>query len=418
MMTIGPTDGDSFAKQFFTSRRLVAYPFIFLGVSFIVSLAWFLKSSDLIDPQGQPLGYNFIAFWGASRLALDGLSASVFDTQAILAAERLAIPASQIGFPWHSPPTFLLAILPAALLPYMLSYAVWMLGTLTALAAVIRKMAPQPQTVLLLFAFPGTFINLFQGQSAFLIAALLGGAMLLIERKPIHAGILVGLLAIKPQLLPLVLLALVCGRHWTALLSAAGAMTAVTLLSLVAFGTEPWVAFWNDSVALLSMLDTGAPSWSSMPSLYATLRLLGLGAGFAYTLHIIVALAVAGLVGWIWWRGPSLPLRAAVLVTGALIFTPFLHDYDLAVLAIPLAMLAMDGFVRGWLAGEREILALAWFMPLVTTSFALAINLQIGAVILIALFAVAVRRILEETGPIPLPWVNDVVDNRDAPEEV
>ena len=81
-----------------------------------------------------------------------------------------------------------------------------------SLAAVIRKMAPQPQTVLLLFAFPGTFINLFQGESAFLIAALLGGAMLMLERNPARAGIMIGLLCIRPQFMPLVLLALACGH--------------------------------------------------------------------------------------------------------------------------------------------------------------------------------------------------------------
>lgn len=399
MTSFGPTGEDSAASRFFNSRRLIAYPVIFLGVCLVVSLAWLLRSSDLIYPQGQPLGHHFLAFWGASRLALDGLSASVFDREAILAAERLAVPANRLSITWHGAPTFLLAILPLALMPYMLSLGVWMLGGLTALAAVLRKMAPQPQTVLLLFAFPGTFINLFQGQSGFLVAALFGGALMLLQRKPVHAGILIGMLCVRPQFLPLVLVALACGRHWTALASAAATATAFGLLSLLTFGMQPWLDFRNDMAALLGLLDHGALPLADMPSIYAMLRLLGLGSPLSYVLHFTTVAAAAGFVGWTWWRKPSLQLRAAALVTATMLSTPFLFDYDLAILAIPLALLAMDGHFRGWLAGEREVLGVVWFTPLIATSFAQAVGLQIGAIALVAVFAVAVRRVLVEIGP-------------------
>ena len=410
MTSHGPIHGNSLTDQFFTGRRLVAYPFIFLAVSVAVSLGWILKSSDLIDPQGQPIGAHFPAYWGASRLALDGLPASVFDVNAILAAERLAVPANRISFTWHGAPTFLLMIMPLAALPYMAAFGFWAFGSLAALAAVIRKMAPQPQTVLLLLAFPGTFINLFQGQSAFVTAALLGGALLLLERKPVSAGILIGLLCIRPQFLPFLVLALACGRHWRTLAATAATTAVVAMMSLLTFGMQPWVAFWNDLFTLRAMLDDGLLPWNNMPSVYATLRLFGLGADLSYALHFSVAAAVAGLAGWIWWRRPSLPLRAATLVGGMLISTPFLFDYDLAILAIPLALLAMDGCFRGWLAGERELLGIAWFMPLVCSSVAQATGLQLGAIVLLALYAVAVRRALEEIGPIRQFTVDNAPD--------
>ncbi len=402
MTSFGSTGSESAEPQFFTSRRMIAYPLVFLGVSFVVSLGWLLASSDMIDPQGQPLGHHFIAFWGASRLTLDGLAPAIFDPGAILAAERLAVPSMQTSIAWHGAPTFLFLILPLALPPYTLSLTVWTLGGLTALAAVLRKMAPQPQTVLLLFAFPGTFINLFQGQSGFIVAAMFGGALLLLQRKPVQAGILLGLLCIRPQFLPVALIALACGRHWTTLAAATATATILMLLSLLTFGMLPWIEYWNDVVMVRGLLDHGALPLSNIPSVYATLRLLGLEAGPAYTAHFVVALAAAALTGLIWWRKPSLPLRAAILVAATLIATPTLFDYDLAILAIPLALLAMDGYFRGWLTGEREILGLAWFMPLIATSTAQAINLQLGAIALIAVFVIAVRRVLEETGPIRL----------------
>jgi len=404
MSTIRSKDGNGTPSPFFTSRRVVAYPFIFLAVSFVLCLVWLLGSSNLIDPQGQPFGHHFLAFWGASRLALDGMSAAAFNPDAILAAERLAIPANRTSFTWHGAPTLLLATLPLALLPYMLSYATWTLGSLAALAAAVRRMAPQPQTLLLLLAFPGTFINLFQGQSAFLVAALLGGGLLLLERRPIRAGVLLGMLCIKPQLLPLAFLALACGRHNKALAATAATAAILFLLSLMTFGFQPWAAYWKDLFALHEMLDSGSLPINNVPSVYATLRLLGLGVALSYVAHFAVAAAAAGITGLVWRRRATLPLRAATLATGMLICTPFLFDYDLAILAIPLALLAMDGHFRGWLVGEREALGVAWFMPLVAASIAQATNLQVGAIVLIVMFALAVRRVTVETGPIrPIP---------------
>ena len=42
-------------------------------------------------------------------------------------------------------------------------------------------------------------INIGHGQNGFLTAALLGGALVVLDRRPLVAGILLGLLAYKPQ---------------------------------------------------------------------------------------------------------------------------------------------------------------------------------------------------------------------------
>ena len=65
---------------------------------------------------------------------------------------------------------------------------------------------------MLALAFPATFINLFHGQNGFLNAALLGAALLALDRRPVVAGILFGLLSYKPHLGLLVPLALLAGR--------------------------------------------------------------------------------------------------------------------------------------------------------------------------------------------------------------
>ena len=60
----------------------------------------------------------------------------------------------------------------------------------------------------LALAFPAVFVNLGHGHNGFLTAALIGFALLWLDRRPVVAGILFGLLAYKPQfglMIPLVL---------------------------------------------------------------------------------------------------------------------------------------------------------------------------------------------------------------------
>src|SRR5438105_147271 len=82
------------------------------------------------------------------------------------------------------------------------------------------------------------FSNVGHGQNGFLTATLLGGGLIFLERRPILAGVLLGLLAYKPQfglLIPLVLLA--TGR-WTAIAAATVTVLSACSATLIVFGPE------------------------------------------------------------------------------------------------------------------------------------------------------------------------------------
>lgn len=403
MTSFANPDAAPAARRIFTADRLFAYPLIFLAVYIIASIAWIAMSANMIDPREKPLGYDFITFWAGSWLSLHENPASVFDPDKIFSAEQIAVPASEKMFLWHYPPTFLLVVTPLALLPYLAAYFLWVGVTFAAYAWVIRKMAPQPQTMLLLVAFPGAFLNLMHGQNGFITGALLGAALMAIERRPVLAGILIGLMSYKPHLGILLPLALLSGRHWHAFAAAALTTLLFAGLSALVLGVEPWIAFWNNLPLARAVFEDGLIRWSKLPSLYAALRLTGAGVVTAYALHTMLALLVAAAVVRIWWLKPSVALRASVLVTGTLLVTPYLFDYDYAILAIPIALLAMDGYVRGWLKGERTVLAVAWVMPLVAVGLAEATSIQIGPFCVAALFAVAARRALLSAGGRPEP---------------
>jgi len=392
MTTYAKLEAAPAAGRFLTAHRLFAYPLIFLTVYLIAGLGWLAMADQMLDPKGKPLGYDFITFWAGSWLTLHDSATAVFEPMKLLAAEQIAVPANEKMFLWHYPPTFLMVVAPFALMPYVVAYLLWVTVTFAPYAWVIRKMAPQPQTMLLLIAFPGTFLNFFHGQTAFVTTALLGGAMLTLERRPVLAGILLGLMSYKPHFGILIPLVLICGRHWRTLIAAAITTVVFAAVSVLFLGPKPWIAFWNNIPLARTVFEDGLIQWSKLPSLYAGLRLAGAGQTLAYTMHILLALAVTGAVGWIWWRKPSLSLRAAVLVTGALLVTPYMFDYDYTLLAIPIALLAMDGHVRGWLPYERSVLTLTWVMPLVVAGLADMTNIQIGPACIAALFVVAARR--------------------------
>jgi hypothetical protein len=382
------------SAHWMTRKRVVAYSWICVAVYVVTAVAWVAMSTDLVDPKGKPLGYDFITFWAASFLALAGEAAASFDMMRIFAVEQLAVPASEKVFLWHYPPTFHLVVLPLALLPYLAAYAAWTAGSFVAYMLVLRRFVPRPEALLVLAAFPGAFINAFHGQNGFLTAALFGAALLHLEARPLVAGVLFGLLSWKPQLGLLVPLALLCGRHWTAFAAAAATTAAFAGLSAAVIGTDVWYAFFHNLPLVHTLLENGNLPWEKIPSVYAGMRLLGASGALAYGAHLVVAAIAAALVALVWRRGAPLPLRGATLVSGSLLIPPYLFDYDLTLLAIPIAILAWDGIRRGWLRGDREILLAAWLTPLVASVIADYIDIPVAKFVIIALLGIAVRRAL------------------------
>ncbi len=227
-----------------------------------------------------------------------------------------------------------------------------------------------------------------------MVAALFGGAMLLLGRRPVLAGVLIGLLSCKPQFGLLIPIALIFGRQWTAFAAATVTTLAFAVVSLLAFGVQDWLAFLANLEYATAVLEDGRLPWAKMPSIFATLRLLGTPVDWAYLAQILLALGAAVAVALVWWRPVPLPLAAAVLTSGALLVSPHLNDHDLALLAVPIALLAWHAHQEGWHRGEREILVVAWLAPVITALVAEPTHLQVGFLCLLAIFALAVKRAL------------------------
>jgi hypothetical protein len=263
----------------------------------------------------------------------------------------------------------------------------------------LRKAIGRTGAGWLIAAFPGLWICVAHGQNGFITATLAGGAILLVRRRPVLSGVLIGLLAIKPHLAVLFAVALLAVRGWRTLLSAAVTAAAFLGLSVAVFGPGALTA-WLDSLQLARLAtESGMLPWHKMPSTFALLRLLGTPVAWAYAGHALVAVAGVAAVWLVWRRSGSLQLRGAVLMAATFVVNPYAFDYDLVWLAFPIAWLACHGLDNGWRRGDREVLAAAWVLPALATSVASLIHVQIAPFVLGALVWIAVRRVIEVRPP-------------------
>ena len=380
------------AGHWLNGERVRVYSTMIVVIFGVVLVVWSgLSLPDLVDPRGKPLGYDFMSFWSAARLALDGRAAAAFDGAAIAAVQHQAVPfLPNIWFPWHYPPIFLLAVAPLGLLPYPAALALFVLGTAALWAALAGRILPDRRAWIAAAAAPAGLITLIDGQNAFLTAALAGFALMWLDRRPVAAGILVGLLAVKPHLAVLFPLALLAEGRWRSI--AAATLTALALggVSLLTFGWGPWAAFLQHLPVTQAMADRGAVPWGTMPSPYVFALSLGAPLGVARALQAAAALFAAAAV-WRVWRNKAAPFeaKAATLVAGSLMVSPYLFYYDLTWAALAVGWLALLGLRTGFHRFEREILVFAWLAPaLMPPVYALAaVPLGFPAVLLLLIAA-------------------------------
>ena len=426
--------------------RLIAFAVLFaslVGLGFIL-----LTSNGVTDYQGRPIGTDFSNVYAAGTYVLEGHPEKPFDPAAQHAREQAIFGAATPFYGWHYPPFFLFVAAVLALMPYGLALAVWQVVTfglyLWAIRAVLviprtlgegaseptgRREAPpddrlreeaggvsHPQIsppvrlrrppspfgggisgdhlwLLLAAAYPAVFINLGHGHNGFLTAALVGGALILLDRKPLLAGILFGLLAYKPQFGLLIPLVLVASGRWRAFGAAAATVVLLGLATTIAFGPQVWDAFMaSTGFTRAVVLEAGETGWHKIQSVFSWVRMWGGPVPLAYAEQGAVTLAAAGALVWLWRSEAAFALKATALAIAVILATPYSLDYDMMVLAVAIAFLAADGLARGFAPYEKSALAFLWLVPLITRSFAELTLIPLGVVAMLMVFALTLRR--------------------------
>lgn len=271
-------------------------------------------------------GADWAPVWVAGDLARSD-PAALYDFAQVTALQA-PLTGGAINRPFIYPPTALLLFTPLAMLPFYVSWALVGVAASAALAAVGRRMGANP---ILLLAAPPVLLCLIAGQPSLLIAALIVGGCVALDRRPALAGVLWGVAAaIKPTLLILAPLALIAGGHWRTLLWSGATGLGLAASSVLWLGLQPWWD-WLDALprfnALFASFD---PLVLNAVTPYALALRLGIEG--IWVLLLGAAITVPSVV-IAFQRSKDPALRSVALIGGALLTAPYSMNYELAALA-------------------------------------------------------------------------------------
>ena len=364
-------------------RRVRVYPRILLVMFLLAIPIYALTFEGGLDSRGRPMGTDFIAFWSAARVTVEGLGVDPWSLRELESFQLAQFPGLAGPTAWFYPPTMLLLVWPLGHLAFGPAFIAWTIfGLAVFLGTLYFVIRGQRHAWPLALAFPGLWLGIAHGQTQFVVAALMGGALLMLARQPVLAGVLIGLMAIKPHLAILFPLVLIAGGYWRAFASAA--ITALTSfgLGVLAFGAGS-VQSWLDGMGLVgAAIDQEALPVYKFVTPYTSMRLLGLPEVASLVLHLVIALPVAWVVWTLWRRSQDLRVRGSALVLGTFLVSPYAADYDLAVLAFPIAWMALLGVDQGWLRGDRNLLVAAWILPWLTAPIAVFTHVGVVPIVM------------------------------------
>jgi len=355
------------------AHKAMALAFLFVSCLAIFTNIVYLRQLD------------FIAYWAAAVMALQGNPAGAYDVAAHMAVQN-SVAVFHNRMPFAYPPPFLLLLIPFGFLPYAFAAALWILTTATAYFAAVRKLLPG--SVWLAGAFPPVLVNGMIGQAGLLLAAIFIAGIVNLKRRPFIAGLFLGCLVIKPQLAVLLPLAFIAGGQWRAFAGAAVSSCGLVLLGALFFGADSYLAMLHQMPLFVAIATDGLSGWYKMSSVYAALRFAGAGSGLAWLCHIAVGVGASAILWWVWRQPVEMAAKAAVLVTASVLISPYLYAYDTVILVVPFFWLAARG-------ENRLLLAILWCIPLLSIGQALDIeqSLNLAPAVPIMLLALIFRQL-------------------------
>ncbi len=383
-----------------TEERARVYALMIAVIGGASLLFIWTTGGPMTDRFGRPIATDFSGMWTAGRMLVGGDTLGLFDPDSHFAFQRQVFGNPGIDvFGWHYPPFFLAIAALLALMPYVPALVVWQASTFALYLAAVRTIAPSHRLVLVAaIGFPAVFVTLGHGHNAFLTAGLLGLGLYWLGRRPVLAGICIGLLAYKPQFGLVLPVVMVLGGHWRAVASTGLTVAVMSLGVTVWLGPEVWLAFLEGAAFTREViLEQGITGWYKIQSTFSAFRSFGAPLPLAYGAQVAVTGTVIATLALTAWRGADSRLLAAMTATGALLATPYCLDYDMTILGIAVAFAAAHGVEKGFAPYEKSLLALVWFVPLAARGVMMTTGLPVGVVVMAAFFAFTARRALADT---------------------
>jgi hypothetical protein len=301
-----------------------------------------------------PEGIDFVSFWSAGRMVVDGDAAAAYDIAAHRALELTVAPGTGL-MPFPYPPPFLLIVAPFALASFATAFMLWDLVGAAFYIFAGRRVAP----AIYVLANPPVLVAMMIGQSSLFTAGILILGLTLVANSPILAGAVLGLLIVKPQLALMLPVAMVAGRQWRTIAGALLSSLALLLLALLLLGIDSYRGFFAILPTYTGFMQRGSWDWATVASPFGFARYFGAGFSIAIAVQAAFALAAATVTAIAWAK--DWEQKVPILAAATLLATPYLFTYDAILLLMPAGVL-----IRQQRFGQLAILWVLATLPVLT----------------------------------------------------
>lgn len=343
---------------------------LMVATAILLFIGWF--GTLAANPDKFVLTGDFGALLTGAQILREGRGAQLYDLATQQAVQtRLLAPylTRDETLPYNHPPSD--AVIGALLLDltYPASYAIWTVAAALAIILSLWLLARalplarnlRPLMLTGVASYPFLYSGLWLGQSTpFTLLGLCGTFAALRAGRPYWAGVALSFLALRPQLVPPLLLLLALQRHWRTLLTGAALVGAGVIALFPLLGPT-----WPLSYVRLLLTSASWPQGVSfnaagMPNLRGlALALLETHLPGLVPALVLLLSALAGawlLACWRWTRqsGAGDELLWAVAIVIMLLVTYHLNPHELTFLIFPawIILARLPGFapVRPWVA--------------------------------------------------------------------
>jgi hypothetical protein len=311
------------------------------------------------------VGRDFLNFWMYGRAAWLPDPGRWYDVT--LYQHELAALLGD-GYPgqnWSYPPSVMLLAAPFGAIGYLPALGLWTLAGLAVFLAAARRQRDDTTAFVAAALSPAVIFCVISGQSSLLTAAMLLGIFAWLDRRPVAAGVLIGLLTLKPQLGVLFPFFLIASARWTVFASAAVTTLALAGVTAALFGMDVWLAFITQGLPVQNIVlsDPQRIATPYYPTVFMNLRGLDLPYAAAMAVQSVFTIAAVALVCWLGLarRGAGRLETAALFLACSVAAVPYLLSYDtLALCVAAVALLATGNLdTRG-----QWLVRLVYWLPL------------------------------------------------------
>ena len=359
---------------------LGAFFFVVSAAGYLITMSWVAPIPR--DGTSLVVGRDFLNFWMYGRAALTPDPSRFYDLVEYHGALEALLGPNYPGQNWSYPPSIFFFAAPFGQLTYLQALLAWTVLGAALFIAVARAHIGDHHLLIALVLSPAAVLCVVSGQSSLITAAMLVTILAWLDRRPVAAGILIGLLTLKPQLGILFPVMLIASGRWRVFGSAAATVLALAGATAAVFGPQAWVDFIVNGLPSqnLVLADPERIATPFYPTIFMNLRGIDLPYGAAMVVQLCFSAFAVAAVFWAYrFRRDADPLLLmALFLACAVCGVPYLLSYDTLALTFAALLLLAQG---GLDAVGRRLVQLVYWLPLLQVGLG---NLHVPGPALIA----------------------------------